>query len=127
MIDEIKLKKKSVSQLKRMADDVFSRWVRRRDKWTCFTCKKLKPWREIQAGHFVPRRHLATRYDEENVHAQCVACNVFLKGNMVKYAIALKIKFGPDIIEKLDARSQTIKPYKKANYIDLIFKYWTQP
>lgn len=118
-----KLRKKTPAQLKKLADKVFSEYVRQRDRGTCISCGTQKPWKEMQAGHFVSRRHLATRWDEWNVHCQCVSCNVFLKGNMVRYAVALREKHGDNIIEILDKQSRISKPYKKADLLEIILKY----
>ena len=122
----MKKKKKTISQLKKKADEVFSRYIRQRDeKLGCISCGVFKPWKEMQAGHFVPRRHLATRYHEWNVNGQCFACNCFLKGNMVKYAVNLKLKYGDKIIEELDELSKKVGQFKRADYEDIINNYKT--
>lgn len=45
---------------------------------------------------------LALRYHEKNVHAQCVACNLWRHGNPTSYALALQRKYGDTILEELD-------------------------
>lgn len=60
-----------------------SRFVRMRDAWEyskgdvvkCCTCSHVAHWKELQGGHFVSRRHKATKFNERNVHAQCGGCN----------------------------------------------------
>ena len=52
----------------------------------CVTCNVKKPWKELQAGHYEKRGKNQLRYDETNVHPQCVGCNVFQKGNYTRYA-----------------------------------------
>lgn len=123
MIEIEKLKLKEKSWLKDKADEVFSRYVRTRDQGTCITCGIQKPISEMQAGHYVSRRHLSTRFDEWNVNCQCVSCNVFLKGNMVKYSRALMDKYGDEIIKTLDDLSKQKRQMKKADYIEIILNY----
>jgi len=62
------------------ADRWFSKYIRIRDAYDngychCCTCGKVFFWKYIQAGHFVSRGKYATRFNEENVHAQCAYCN----------------------------------------------------
>lgn len=117
------MKKKTISQLKTKADQVFSLYIRNRDQGVCITCGIKKPVKEMQAGHFVSRRHLATRYDEWNVNCQCMQCNVFLKGNMVKYAKALMDKYGDNIVRELDEKSKKTAQLKRADYLAIIEAY----
>ena len=69
-------------------DKVFSEYIRRRygDNATCITCGKQDHWKKLQAGHFMSRKHYATRWDEENVEVQCMACNVFRAGEQYKFS-----------------------------------------
>ena len=63
--------KKLIQQL----DKEFSIFIRRRyainDIATCVTCGKKDHWKKLQAGHFMSRKHLSTRWDEDNVQVQC--------------------------------------------------------
>jgi hypothetical protein len=96
-------------------DTVFSQYIRLRDSdnegyCTCCSSGKRVFWKDCDAGHFVSRKHLATRYHEKNVHAQSRSDNRFNEGNSAGYAIFLMSKYGPDILEFLEARSkQTVK------------------
>ena len=90
-------KKKTVSQLKKQLDKYFSQYVRlsNADKYgmcTCFTCGVSKHWKEIQAGHFMSRRHTATRWHLDNVKPQCVKCNMFSQGEQYKFGQNLGTK-----------------------------------
>ena len=71
-------------------DKVFSEYIRRRyaknDIATCVTCGKKDHWKKLQAGHFMSRKHYATRWDEDNVEVQCSACNVFRYGEQYLFA-----------------------------------------
>lgn len=86
------LKKKSSRPTKALKDrawKAFARWVRTRDKDTCFTCGKTA----TEAGHF---RHRAnnTYFNPINVHAQCLTKESKLKLSDGSYKEISKIIIG---------------------------------
>ena len=90
-------KKKTVSQLRKQLDKYFSLYVRlsNADQYgmcTCFTCGAKKHWKEIQAGHFMSRKHTATTWNLDNVKPQCVKCNMYSQGEQFKFAQNLGMK-----------------------------------
>lgn len=95
-------KPKTISKLKKELDQIFSRYIRYRDKGQCFTCSKKDDPKYMQNGHFNPRQYLDTRYDERNNNCQCYACNMLYGGNPATYALRLKQKYGDNIIEELE-------------------------
>ena len=108
-------KKPSRSKLIKLADKVFSEFIRRRNAnelgiTECFTCGKIDHWKKLQCGHFQSRKHYNTRWNEINCQVQCAGCNVFRYGEQYKFGLYLNKKFGGNISEKLmqDAR-KTIK------------------
>ena len=104
-------KKLSRSKLVKKLDTVFSKYIRvsNADKngyCTCVTCGVVKHWKEIQAGHFMSRKHYSTRWDERNVSSQCLACNMFRQGEQYKFSLFL----GKDEAEVLYLKSkETVK------------------
>jgi hypothetical protein len=94
------MKKPSLKTLRRKADKIFSQYIRQRDFGVCCTCGKLFNWKEGDAGHYINRIHLGTRFDEHNCHFQCVACNRYRKP-MAAYAAFMYNKYGADIINEL--------------------------
>jgi len=56
---------------------------------SCVTCGVVLPWKSLQAGHFISRKHYATRWNEENVQVQCVACNVYRYGEQYLFGVYL--------------------------------------
>lgn len=98
-----------------MKDDklwkVFSLFVRLRDSdengyCKCITSGRIVHWKDCDAGHFISRRHLATKYDEQNVNAQSRNDNRFNAGNQYAYAKAIDMKYGPGTADKILARSR---------------------
>ncbi len=95
-------KKKKLGTLKGKADTVFSKWIRARDKHICYTCGKVMQPKESQNGHYISRTFTSLRYDERNCHAQCIACNIFKKGNLTLYALRLETQYGTGILQLLE-------------------------
>ena len=114
---------KSISQLKKVADAVFSVWIRTRDNGTCFTCGITKPIKEMQNGHYVSRGHNSLRFDERNCHCQCVGCNVFKHGNMDEYTLALTRMYGIGILDELSNEKRKIKQFTREELQGIIDKY----
>lgn len=107
-----KAKKPTRSKLIKKLDFIFSQYIRKKNadkngNCTCCTCGKVLHWKEIQAGHFMSRKHYSIRWDERNVHPQCVACNVFRYGEQYKYSIFL----GKELSDVLYLQSKEIKKY----------------
>lgn len=92
--------KPMVSKLKKEADKWFSKYVRFRDGNVCITCGTVGE-KGMQAGHFQSRRYNSTRYEEENVNAQCYRCNVLFYGEQYKYANEVDLKYGTGTATKL--------------------------
>lgn len=118
----------SVSKLKKEADRLFSLYVRQKDidhdgNTKCVTCGKVAHWKNLQAGHYISRNHLSTRWEELNVFPQCVGCNIWGRGKHDEYAIYLIEKYGNNILELLHKQKQQITRMKRADYEALIEKY----
>ena len=87
-------KKPSRKTLVKKLDKVFSDYIRLRtaDKQgivECVTCGKKDQWKSMDCGHFMSRKHISTRWHEDNCQVQCKACNVFRYGEQYKYSLWL--------------------------------------
>ncbi len=103
------MKKQGVAQLKKKADKYFSQAVRlnhadNNGYATCLTCGVKKPWKELQAGHFVSRAVNSIRFKPENVNPQCYSCNVMRYGERYEYAKQLDLLYGVGTADKLHSR-----------------------
>lgn len=103
------MKKQGVAQLKKKADKYFSQATRFRHAdsngyASCITCSARKPWKELQAGHFVSRAVNSLRFDPENVNPQCYSCNVMRYGERYEYAKQLDLLYGNGTADKLHSR-----------------------
>jgi len=110
----------SIKGLKKKIWVVFSKYIRKRDKYTCFTCgKKEKPG---HAGHYI---HNKLDFDPLNVHHQCIYCNRYLRGNLGVYGEKLIRENGIEKIEEMRVRSKQIwKPSRQE--LEDILNYWIQ-
>ena len=92
--------------LVKKADRLFSKYIR--DKYaingaaSCITCGKVDAVSNMDAGHFIDRRWLGTRWHEKNVYPQCRHCNRFLDGNIDKFKEKLLYLHGEGILEELE-------------------------
>lgn len=109
------LQKKSLATLKGELQKVFNTYIRTRDTkydkatpyFICISCNQPKGLDQMNAGHFWPvGGHEAVRFDEDNVHGQCIYCNNFASNGVVtmKYAPNLIKKIGQDAFDNLAAR-----------------------
>ena len=119
-----KTKKPTRSKLVKKLDTVFSQWVRlsnadNNKNCICVTCNKTFFWKEIQAGHFMSRKHYSIRWDERNVKPQCAGCNVFRYGEQYKYSLYL----GNKLSEKLLEDSRKLVKFTNVELEDMIQKY----
>jgi hypothetical protein len=90
---------------------VFSEFIRLRDAdeqgyCKCFTCGKYYHWRRMDAGHGIGRQHMATKYHEQNNHAQCASCNAFNEGRKDRYKIEMDKRYGSGTWDRLELLSK---------------------
>jgi hypothetical protein len=93
---------KSVSAYRRELQKVFNEFIRLRDsKEPCISCGKPLPMK-YDAGHFYSvGSYPNLRFNEDNVHAQCVECNQHKHGNLLEYAPRLTERIGFERASKL--------------------------
>ena len=68
-------------------DTFFSRYIRIKYAdvkgiVSCYTCGTKSRWKEIQNGHYISRKNLATRWLDEDCRPQCEVCNCHKHGNL---------------------------------------------
>lgn len=118
-------KRPSLSSLRRKLDQVFSAWIRNRDTtrdgWGhCISCNA---WSRLQAGHWIKRQYLATRFDQRNVNGQCVRCNHFLHGNDGPYTLAMLKKYGHGVVDELMQRKHRTVKLTRDDYLVLLHNF----
>ena len=98
------------AQQKRSLWRHFSAYIKARDNYKCFTCGRIARGQAMHAGHFIPKGAggIALYFNEDNVHAQCAGCNLFLAGNQHEY--------GKRLGEKMVAELYKIKQQITKNF-----------
>jgi len=99
-------------------DKAFSTYIRLRDandkgECKCISCSTVDHWKFMDAGHFIPRSNMSTRYNEFNVNAQCKFCNQSLLGNIINYREELIAKYGGSKWRELLMIQHETKKYTK--------------
>ena len=121
--------KKTVSKLKKELDKWFSLYIRLREAneygmVQCFTCGKVAHYKDgMQNGHFQSRKHMSTRFDEENCQVQCIKCNMFSQGEQFKFGIHLDAKYGEGTAEYLASVARLQRKVTRADYEEKISYY----
>lgn len=92
--------------------DAYSVYIRLRDadsngNCSCFTCGYTNHWKKMDCGHGISRRHLATKYDDRNNHAQCGRCNGFEGGVRETYKERVDKKYGAGTWDLLLVKSRS--------------------
>ena len=122
------MKSKPIGKLVADLDKVFSLFIRARDMNEegvsfCVTCKKPMTLKTSQCGHFISRIHYATRWEEKNCAAQCVACNMFKQGKQYEFGLAIDEKYGAGTSWKLLIQSKNTFKKDRSILEILIKKY----
>lgn len=107
-------KRTSLNRLRDELDYWFSKYIRakasdRNGRVRCFTCKRYFHIGDIQAGHFVSRKHMSLRWSEVNTRCQCHICNNVNEG--------MQWQFGKNLDEEVPGTAEALmreknKPYK---------------
>lgn len=123
-----KRKRSSAAGSVAKADRQFSRFIRLRDAipggaFKCISCGQYKRIEQADCGHFHSRKHMATRFDERNAHAECRACNRFSADHLIKYQENLIRLIGQEEFDKLNIRAKGIKQWPETDLKELA-KYY---
>ena len=112
-----------LSLIKRL-DATFSIFIRRRDEGKgCISCGRPIAFNTSDAGHYITRGNMATRFSEQNVNAQCIECNRFKDGNIPGYERGLIRKYGAGVLEALNIEKNGCSKLSSSEIADLIKQY----
>ncbi|MGX2956411.1 recombination protein NinG [Ursidibacter arcticus] len=109
-IKALKEKVKTRDEWLKEAQAVFNKFIRLRDKdLPCISCQRFHQG-QYHAGHYRTVKAMPElRFNEDNVHKQCSACNNHLSGNITEYRIHLVRKIGVDKVEWLEGHHTAVK------------------
>ncbi len=96
---------RSLGDWKKILQTIFNRYIRLRDaKKGCISCGANLNGK-YDAGHFFSVGAFPNlRYDEDNVHGQCVRCNMYYHGNLSKYREGLIARIGEQRFRVLEQK-----------------------
>ena len=109
-------------------DAIFSQYVRLRatdDRGygQCYTCNSTRHYSEVDAGHFMSRACMSTRWDETNVQFQCKRCNGFRSGEQYLFSIHLDQEHGEGTAERLMIASKKTRKFTHAELEQMFHHY----
>ena len=115
---------KSRSDWLNEAQKAFNEFIRLRDKdLPCISCGRYHEG-QYHAGHY---RSVGAcpelRFNEDNVHKQCSACNSHLSGNILEYRLGLIEKIGLERVEFLERKDHPPLKLSVEEIKDLIKVY----
>lgn len=105
----IKVKKQSISKLKKKLWTLVSQYVRQQaaddfdEMVSCYTCNNRKHWKEMQAGHYITRSFSPLLFCLDNIRPQCYGCNVCQQGKPVEFRHFLVAELGEERVEEMEA------------------------
>lgn len=123
-----KTKAKKKPDLVKKLDRVFSLYIRLRDTIPggyvrCISCGQVKKFEDVDCGHFHSRRHMATRFSEDNAHAECRFCNRFSADHLIGYERNLIRKIGRQKFDLLNVKAHSACHYLDCELEEMIRHY----
>nr|DAG81854.1 MAG TPA: NinG recombination protein [Caudoviricetes sp.] len=114
---------KPLSYFIKQAQHAFNEFIRYRDRdLPCISCGRHHDG-QYHAGHFrTTGASPELRFDEDNCHKQCSACNNHLSGNLTAYRPALIAKIGQSRFDALMGPHALLK-WNRDDYIRIRDEY----
>ena len=111
-------------------DKVFQYYIRLRDVMPggygyCISCGKVKPFNHLQAGHFFSRKHMSTRWNEDNVNGECEWDNCWNGEHLLTYKENLIKKIGMQRFQMLEVESRQTRKWSNFE-IKAMIKHYSQ-
>jgi hypothetical protein len=107
----------------KIAQQVFNKYIRLSNQKYCISCSKpLKG--KFDAGHYMnANNHWNVRFDERNVHSQCVECNQHKHGNLLEYRKQLEFYYGITWLNELEQDARITRKFTIPELKEIIEKY----
>jgi hypothetical protein len=126
-----KLRKKTIKESLKTKKDylnelqvIFNSWVRTRDKHkSCISCGCILSGKYDAGHYFSVGLYPELRFNEDNNHGQCVACNQHKHGNLLEYRFKLIERIGEKRFAELEALKSKSVHYSIADIKELTIYY----
>lgn len=114
------VRQKTLTWYKKELDRVFSIYIRTKYPKVCYTCNKPGT---LQNGHFIVRKYLATRWEEDNCRPQCVGCNIYGKGMTIDFEENLIRDLGAERVQEMKDKRKELWKLTQTFYEEQITLY----
>jgi hypothetical protein len=117
---KVKRKPDNMQVIKKRVQSLVNKYVRLRDAGQgCIACGKPIDG-SGHASHYASQgMHGFLRYNLDNLSLSCVHCNVWLRGNLIRYRINLVKKIGLERVEYLEAHMNDIKRWTREELLEI--------
>lgn len=127
--DKPKKRQPSQATLVKKLDKVFSQYIRLRDAlpngtFRCPTCGRILPFAKGDCSHLYSRRHMATRFDEDNCVMECAYDNRFNSEHLIKLNQYVLNRIGETRYKMLSVKAHSTKKWSCWELEELI-KYYS--
>ena len=107
-------KRLTTAKLKLKLQVLFNKFIRLRDSgggfFTCISCSMTKSTDEMNAGHYYGVGNWdGLRFDEDNVHGECIPCNGWNDHHLFGYKENLIKKLGKKVFLELEQKARDYK------------------
>jgi len=114
--------------LKKVCWKLCSEYTRRKNAMPngfvqCVTCPRVRHWKSMQAGHFIPGRRNSYLFDDRGLFAQCYGCNCGRAGSWVEYEEFMINTFGEGVVNELKRLRDVVKKFTPAELKGMIEDY----
>jgi len=121
---QMKEELQTVQSLMKVAQVVFNKWIRQRDKdELCISCQKPVLKKANASHYFSSGGHKNVTFNEDNVHKSCEYCNTYLHGNLLNYQVEIQKKIGADRLLTLHEEAHKTKKFTREELKEIIAKY----
>lgn len=115
---------KKINEYIKEADKAFSLYIRKKyanaeGYVRCFTCPATGHWKEFDCGHFISRKHMSVRWNQNNARPQCKYCNQAKYGMENVFQLRLTREIGIEKVEKLLQKKHETFKLDRQTLIDL--------
>lgn len=89
----------------------------------CPTCGKILSFEKADCSHYFSRRHMNTRFDEDNAVAECAYDNRFNSEHLVELGEHIKKRIGEQRFALLRVKANTTRKWS-AWELEQLYKYY---